>query len=91
MPLRPNGNGQTSAIGELGLERIGDARRSRRDQDCVVGCAGGVSDAAVADQHVDVPVAERSEPLARLLGKHRVPLDRNHLARQLREDSRLIA
>ena len=51
---RPDGNDEPAAVGELGLERLRNCRRSRGHEDPVVRCPVGIPVRAVSDHDADV-------------------------------------
>lgn len=82
---------QASPIRQLGLERPGDLRRSRRDEDGIKGSLVGQALAAIASQDFHVMVAELGEDLASALGQFGMALNAEDLPGQAAEDGCLIA
>ena len=63
--MRPERQHHDAAVGQLRDQRRRNALGRRRDDDAVVGRAHRLAAEAVADQHLDVVVAERLQPRPR--------------------------
>ena len=84
-------NGHHAAFGQLRDQARRHLRRASGHHDLVERRVLRQSQAAIAVDHVHVPVAKFLQDLARLVGQFRVPLDGPHLGGQFCQHGRLVA